>query len=419
MGKRQVVQERENHLQTTKKSQASPVKPTKKHLSNIVKSSKPNSSVSSFNNNNNNATPSLLYFGSSNNNNDLLLLIPPSLLFFLLLLHVPRPSKLLSSSSKKLLFLRKLLRFSTKAPNLRSLTKKSLDIIQETEKAARSLETKGQPEKGEKLRQDVSSILHTASQNPRRHTSNLTTTEKKGLKILKQKIKDNEIAITPHDKGLGFVTLDPQSLKDKATAAFQNVTANTPDRTKTLEGSIQRKTLKLKKEGKISEKDYKQMYPSGCIAPASYPLLKAHKPAKHYPARNIISHRGCPQEGLASFLIPIIRALLKDSPYACKNSHEFIKFTKDVKLRADEILASFDATALFPSIPLQKCIEVIKQLLLNDPTLSSRTSLTPDDIISLIQLCLSTSDFIYDGVHHTASQSGPIGLSLMVVIAEI
>ena len=93
--------------------------------------------------------------------------------------------------------------------------------------------------------------------------------------------------------------------------------------------------------------------------------------------------------------------------------------SKDVKLRADEILASFDATALFPSIPLQKCIEVIKQLLLNDPTLSSRTSLTPDDIISLIQLCLSTSDFIYDGVHHTASDSGPIGLSLMVVVAEI
>ena len=294
-----------------------------------------------------------------------------------------------------------------------------LDIIQETEKAARSLEIKGQPEKGEKLRQDVSAILHTANQNPKRHTSNLTTTEKKGLKIIKQKIKDNEISITPHDRGLGFVTLDPQSLKEKATAAFQNVTANTPDRTKTLEGSIQRKLLKLKKENKISEKDYKQIYPSGCVAPSSYPLIKAHKPNKQYPARNIISHRGCPQEGLASFLIPILRALLKNSPFACKNSHDFIKFTKNIQLRANEILTSFDATALFPSIPLQKCIEVIKQLLLNDPTLSSRTSLTPDDITNLIQLCLSTSNFVYDDVHHTATDSGPIGLSLMVVVAEI
>ena len=92
---------------------------------------------------------------------------------------------------------------------------------------------------------------------------------------------------------------------------------------------------------------------------------------------------------------------------------------KDIQLRANGILASFDATALFPSIPLHKCIEVIRQLLLNDPTLSSRTSLTPDDINGLIQLCLSTSDFIYNGVHHTASDSGPIGLSLMVVVAEI
>ena len=265
-----------------------------------------------------------------------------------------------------------------------------LDIIQETEKAARSLEIKGQHEKGEKLRQDVSAILHTANQNPRRHSSNLTTTEKKGLKIIKQKIKNNEIAITHHDKGLGFVTLDPQSLKEKATAAFQNVTTNTPNRTKSLEGSIQRKTLKLKKEGKISEKDYKQIYPSGCVAPASYPTVKAHKRNKDYPARNIISHRGCPQEGLASFLISIIRPLLKNSPYACKNSHDFIKFAKDIQLRANEILVSFDATALFPSIPLQKCIKVIKQLLLTDTTLSSRTSLTPEDITGLIELCLST-----------------------------
>ena len=30
-----------------------------------------------------------------------------------------------------------------------------------------------------------------------------------------------------------------------------------------------------------------------------------------------------------------------------------------------------------------------------------------------------TSDFIYDKTHHTAEDSGPIGLSLMVVVAEI
>ena len=80
---------------------------------------------------------------------------------------------------------------------------------------------------------------------------------------------------------------------------------------------------------------------------------------------------------------------------------------------------SFDAEALFPSIPLQKCIKVIETLLRNDLSLRSRTPLTADDLVDLINLCLSTSDFIYDDRHHTATDSGPIGLSLMVIIAEI
>ena len=253
----------------------------------------------------------------------------------------------------------------------------------------------------------------------KKHQSNLSHVEQKGLKLIQQKIKNKEISITAHDKGQGFVTLEPDALKEKAKAAFQNVTTNTNNRTKTLEGRIQRKLLKLKNEGKIKEVDYKQIYPTGSVAPTSYPLIKAHKPNKNYPARNIVSHRGCPQEGLSSYLIPILQPLLKDSLYTCKNSVDFVQKIKNLKLDDDEILVSFDAEALYPSIPLDKCIKVIEERLKNDNTLSNRTSLTADDIIELVNLCFSTSDFIYDSIHHTAEKSGPIGLSLMVVVAKI
>ena len=123
-----------------------------------------------------------------------------------------------------------------------------------TEKAAQHLERKGFHEKGEKLRQDVSQILHTAVDNPQQQRSNLTTTEQKGLNIVQEKIKNEEIAVAPHDKGIGFVIQKPEILKAKAKAAFQNVTSDTPDRTKTLEGAIQCKLLKLKKEGKTHTK---------------------------------------------------------------------------------------------------------------------------------------------------------------------
>ena len=125
-----------------------------------------------------------------------------------------------------------------------------MEIIQETEKAAQNFERQNLPEKGETPRQDVSAMLHTARNNPHRHKNNLTETEQKGLKILQNKIKKKELSVNAYDKGQGFVTLELESLKSKAKAAFQNVTSDTEDRTKTVEGRIQRKLLKSKNEKK-------------------------------------------------------------------------------------------------------------------------------------------------------------------------
>jgi hypothetical protein len=174
-------------------------------------------------------------------------------------------------------------------------------------------------------------------------------TEKKGLASLQKLIKDKKLAVAPHDKGLGFVTLEPKKLKEKSYAAFQNVTSDTPDETIKLEGQIQRKLLKLKKDGKISDKDYNQIRPSGCVPPSSTPQIKAHKPTKDYPARNIISHRGCPQQALASYLIPLLRPSLKIPHLPAKNYSDFVKKIKNIKLNSNKILISYDAEALFPS----------------------------------------------------------------------
>ena len=55
----------------------------------------------------------------------------------------------------------------------------------------------------------------------------------------------------------------------------------------------------------------------------------------------------------------------------------------------------------------------------NDATLSQRTKLTPQDILHLLNLCLTTSQFIFNGTMYSAKDSGPIGLSLMVTVADI
>ena len=82
-------------------------------------------------------------------------------------------------------------------------------------------------------------------------------------------------------------------------------------------------------------------------------------------------------------------------------------------------MVSYDATALFPSVPISDATKLIHDLLSNDDTLNSRTKLNPDEICDLISLCLSSSNFIYNKRHHTQKDSGPIGLSLMVTVSQI
>jgi hypothetical protein len=81
-------------------------------------------------------------------------------------------------------------------------------------------------------------------------------------------------------------------------------------------------------------------------------------------------------------------------------------------------MISFDAEALFPSVPISDCIDVIGAQLEIDDTLKSHTNLTPTDIANLLNLCLSISNFIYNARHHTTNDRN-IGLSLMVIVYQL
>ena len=174
-----------------------------------------------------------------------------------------------------------------------------------------------------------------------------------------------------------------------------------------------------KKEGKFDATTYKNIYPSGSTTPTANPAIKAHKPSKDYPARLITSHIGAPQEHVAALINDILKPFIENSPYVCKNSFDFVEKIKTLKLRPHEKMISFDATALFPSVPINDAVKYILDLLERDEKLSQRTNLTPYDIIDLINICLSSSDFVYDNRHHTTEDSGPIGLPLMVTVSQV
>ena len=61
---------------------------------------------------------------------------------------------------------------------------------------------------------------------------------------------------------------------------------------------------------------------------------------------------------------------------------------------------SFDVTALFTSILVTEAVSVMKDQLNQDTTLKDRCELSVNQIITLLEICLNTTYFIYDGVFY-------------------
>ena len=73
-------------------------------------------------------------------------------------------------------------------------------------------------------------------------------------------------------------------------------------------------------------------------------------------------------------------------------------------LTPDTELISYDAEALFPSIPINDCLTTLKEVMSNDAEFKKMTKLI-DDVVDLLYLCLSSTDFTFDERHHTQNVS--------------
>ena len=92
--------------------------------------------------------------------------------------------------------------------------------------------------------------------------------------------------------------------------------------------------------------------------------------------------------------------------------------SREWNISPDEIQVSYDVVNLYPSVPLGEATNVILDLLNDDPDLRNRTKLTLQEVRSLISISISKCYFLWNDEIHELHNSGPIGLSLMVVLAE-
>ena len=91
---------------------------------------------------------------------------------------------------------------------------------------------------------------------------------------------------------------------------------------------------------------------------------------------------------MAKELAKILKPLLGQSPHHINSTQDFVEQAKHITLAPGECLSSYDVSTLITSVPLDPALQIIKDLLVKDPTLRDRTVIGIDDIILLLEICL-------------------------------
>ncbi len=60
-------------------------------------------------------------------------------------------------------------------------------------------------------------------------------------------------------------------------------------------------------------------------------------------------------------------------------------------------MVSFDVSSLFIHVPIAEAVSVIRDKLQNDESLDERTCLSPECITELLEVCLRSTYFRYNG----------------------
>ena len=140
---------------------------------------------------------------------------------------------------------------------------------------------------------------------------------------------------------------------------------------------------------------YRRLHSTAAVPSKFYGLPKIHKPGT--PLRPIVSSIGAATYNTAKELAKILKPLVGISAHHIQNTRDFVEQLKDVRLKQGECIISYDVTALFTSVPIKPVLNIIKQKLANDNDLHKRTTMSTSHIINLLEFCLNSTSFVYQG----------------------
>ena len=267
---------------------------------------------------------------------------------------------------------------------------------------------------------------------------NITREEKEALKSLRD---DKDRMVLTADKGVALVVIDKSQYIEKCLALLNDTKVYAPcrDETKTIHNKVQKTLRELSTEdgtGRLHgwrKTWYNRLMPSGTTSPPArfYGLPKIHK--SNCPMRPIVSACGTSTYNLAKFLTKILKTYTGKSSSFVKDSQDLVQQIQGWEVADDEELVSFDVSALFTSIPVDRALDVIHQLFLEheeDPTTdldelykcsfqSNTCGLYRWEVMDLLRLVLNNCVFTFQGKFYKQLHGAAMGSPCSPVVANI
>ncbi len=247
--------------------------------------------------------------------------------------------------------------------------------------------------------------------------------KKEHRKALKELRSLEDEVILPADKGNATVMMKKSDYDERMRGMLEDTTTYKKlkkDPTATQEARIVRTLLQLHNNGEITKSIYNRIRPSGSCPPRIYGLPKIHKP--HTPLRPIVSCINAPSYKLSKYIASVISPLAGKTSSHVLNSKHFAGLVKEERVEVEETLVSFDVTSLFTNVPIDEAVDVIHRKLAEEEEgedLVERTPLPAERIAELLQLCLKSTYFSYNGEFYEQRQGAAMGSPVSAVVANL